>query len=414
MSKVVIYTQAHNSEKTLRRSLDSVLGQTFQDFTYYVGDNCSTDSTRKIIQEYTAKDFRIRPIYYDIDDQTGSGFYRILCSIKHIRDAADFEWLCVLDSDDIYAPSFLQEMLSFSVQKKLDMAICGSRFIDANSGRQMGARSVPEDLIVSGADFGACFPVYHQFMRTLWGKLICRSAVEQADFDRLDENRSVGADTRLAFEFLRHCQRFGVSSKLLHNYSYSSTSASYRLDAKRIGADALQHRATLDFLREKVGTVSEDNLNFLYVVYYYAVINTLEVLVKASNATLEEKLSGIRELLSIDVTLEMLGSDAVGTDERKSLLEELMALIESLGDQTASYEDAVWLGLTCASLLGDQKKYVSFTKLQIRFLLNAHRQEEAEAQLEEWESILPDDLEFQALRTEICAGAPPLTPPADF
>ena len=102
MSEVVIYTQAHNSEKTLRRSLDSVLTQSLQDFTYYIGDNCSTDSTREIIREYAEKDVRIRPIYYDVDDKTGSGFWRILCSIKHIRQAADFQWFCILDSDDVY------------------------------------------------------------------------------------------------------------------------------------------------------------------------------------------------------------------------------------------------------------------------------------------------------------------------
>ena len=88
MSKVVVYTQAHNSEKTLRRSLDSVLRQSFRDFTYYVGDNCSIDGTRDIIREYAIKDARIRPLYYDIDDQTGSGFWRILCSIDHIRNVS--------------------------------------------------------------------------------------------------------------------------------------------------------------------------------------------------------------------------------------------------------------------------------------------------------------------------------------
>lgn len=406
MSKIVVYTQAHNSEETLRRSLDSVLEQSFQDFIYYVGDNCSSDGTRSIIREYAIRDDRIRPIYYDLDDRTGSGFWRILCSIDHIRTAADFEWLCILDSDDIYDPRFLQEMLDFSARQHLDMAVCGSRFIRAGDGQQLGTRSVPLDLVISGADFGICFPVYHQFMRTLWAKLIHRSAVDQADFASLEDNRSVGADTRLTLEFLRHCRRFGISSKLLHSYSLSPSSASYRLDAKRIGADALQHRATIDFLQEKAGTLSPENLSFLYVVYFNAITDTLRVLLNASNATLEEKLSGLRELLSTDVTLEMLESDSIEISRRRELLRNLLTAIEGLGDHIVRYEDAIWLGLTLASLLGDQAEYVRFSKLQIRFLLDTQQLEAAAAQLNEWVSILPNDPELKKLRGEIDANTP--------
>lgn len=411
MSKVVVYTQAHNSEKTLRRSLDSVLRQSFQDFTYYVGDNCSIDGTRDIIREYAIKDARIRPLYYDIDDQTGSGFWRILCSIDHIRNAADFEWLCILDSDDIYDPEFLQEMLDFSAQQHLDMAICGSRFIRADNGQQAGVRAIPQDLVISEASFGVFFPAYHQFMRPLWAKLICRSAVDQADFDALGDNRSVGADTRLSFEFLRRCRRMGISSKLLHSYSLSPSSASYRLDANRIGADALQHRTTVDFLREKVGTLSTQNLGFLYEVYYNAVIDTINVLLNASNVSLEGKLSGLRELLSTDITLEMLESDAVELDRRQNLLKQIVAAVESLGGHVACYGDAIWLGLTVSALLGNQEKYVYFSKLQIHLLINNHRQEEATAQLDEWESILPNDPELKVLRGELCASMQLLHPP---
>lgn len=401
MSEVVIYTQAHNSEKTLRRSLDSVLTQSLQDFTYYIGDNCSTDSTREIIREYAEKDVRIRPIYYDVDDKTGSGFWRILCSIKHIRQAADFQWFCILDSDDVYDREFLQEMLRFSQHQQLDMALCGSRFIRADNGQLLGVRSVPRDLVISGADFGNCFPVYHQFMRTLWGKLICRSAIEQANLDTLGGNRSVGADTRLSLEFLRHCRRMGISSKLLHSYALSPTSSSYRLDAGRAEADALQHRFTVDFLKEKAGVLSKENQSFLYIVYYNAMADTIRVLLNASNATLSEKLSSLRTLLSTDITLEMMQSEVVTMEQRWNLLRQILTMVENLGNQLVCYEDAIWLGSTISALLEDQEGYVLYSKLQIRFLLNTNQREEARTHLEEWEAVLPEDLDIQAMKNEI-------------
>ena len=52
MAKVVVWTQAYNAEKTLRRAMDSILQQTYTDFEYYVLNNASTDGTGAIIEEY--------------------------------------------------------------------------------------------------------------------------------------------------------------------------------------------------------------------------------------------------------------------------------------------------------------------------------------------------------------------------
>ena len=45
-------TFAYNAEKTLRKSVDSVLNQTHKEFVYYLMDNGSTDGTRAI-RSYT-------------------------------------------------------------------------------------------------------------------------------------------------------------------------------------------------------------------------------------------------------------------------------------------------------------------------------------------------------------------------
>jgi len=57
--KTVIFTMAYNAEKTLPRAIDSILGQTFQNFEYYILNNGSLDGTWKIIEEYARRDPRI-------------------------------------------------------------------------------------------------------------------------------------------------------------------------------------------------------------------------------------------------------------------------------------------------------------------------------------------------------------------
>ena len=49
-----------NGEKTISKSIDSLLKQTFDDFKLIISDNASTDSTQKICEEYAKKDNRIQ------------------------------------------------------------------------------------------------------------------------------------------------------------------------------------------------------------------------------------------------------------------------------------------------------------------------------------------------------------------
>lgn len=55
MPKISIITVTFNSEKTLRRAMDSVLGQEYENFEYIIVDGGSTDGTVDIIRSYKDK-----------------------------------------------------------------------------------------------------------------------------------------------------------------------------------------------------------------------------------------------------------------------------------------------------------------------------------------------------------------------
>lgn len=60
MSKVAIWMPAYNEERHLREAIDSVLGQTFTDWTLYISDNRSTDDCFSIIKEFALRDGRVK------------------------------------------------------------------------------------------------------------------------------------------------------------------------------------------------------------------------------------------------------------------------------------------------------------------------------------------------------------------
>lgn len=91
--QTTVITIAHNAERTIGQTIDSVLGQSRGDFEYLLVNNCSTDQTLDILMDYGHKDKRIRIIN---EPQKG-----IMQARNAGLKAARGEWIAVLDADDM-------------------------------------------------------------------------------------------------------------------------------------------------------------------------------------------------------------------------------------------------------------------------------------------------------------------------
>ncbi len=129
--KVTVITSCYNSERFLPECLDSILSQTMQAWELFLLDDGSTDGTRKIIEQYSRLDERIKPYYF----QSSEGPYaRRNFAIK--RTSADF--IVIQDADDIMSPAKLQ-ILCNEIRKDEQLAVVGSfyrLFLDEFNGLQ--------------------------------------------------------------------------------------------------------------------------------------------------------------------------------------------------------------------------------------------------------------------------------------
>ncbi|MDE5712048.1 MAG: glycosyltransferase, partial [Muribaculaceae bacterium] len=57
---VSIVTPSYNSSAFIGETIESILSQTYKNWELLITDDCSTDNSREIIEEYAAKDSRIR------------------------------------------------------------------------------------------------------------------------------------------------------------------------------------------------------------------------------------------------------------------------------------------------------------------------------------------------------------------
>ncbi|NPA33641.1 MAG: glycosyltransferase [Chlorobi bacterium] len=102
---VVIPT--YNREKFLRRTVESVLAQTYPHFEIIIIDNKSTDNTFQIAQQLASEDKRIRVF------QNEKNFERAYSRNRGMQ-LANGQFLTFLDSDDILLPHCLQEAYDFA------------------------------------------------------------------------------------------------------------------------------------------------------------------------------------------------------------------------------------------------------------------------------------------------------------
>lgn len=117
--KVSIIIPTYNRAGTIERAIDSVLGQTYQDFELIIVDDGSTDDTQRIVDSY--KDSRVR--YLRTDERHGANHARNI-GIQN----AQGEYIAFQDSDDVWLEVKLEKQMNV-FQMHDDVDIVFSRFM---------------------------------------------------------------------------------------------------------------------------------------------------------------------------------------------------------------------------------------------------------------------------------------------
>ncbi len=107
--KLVVILPAYNAENFITECLESLLNQTFSDFCILAVNDASTDNTGKILEDYAAKDTRLR-VYHFSENQ---GEPAVMQFTMDILKEMDVEYVARMDADDVCIPQRFERQIQY-------------------------------------------------------------------------------------------------------------------------------------------------------------------------------------------------------------------------------------------------------------------------------------------------------------
>lgn len=220
MELVSIIIPIYNSERYLKRCLDSVLAQTFTEWELLLVNDGSTDGSEAICLEYAASDDRIQ---YFVKDNGGPSAAR-----NYGLRRASGDWLMFVDSDDFCEPELLEEAYQAARQSQADMTVFGYLEIhDTWTGQFHYGR----DAVIDSREFLRALLLSDDLGNYIMNKLYRRKLFDEIYFPEGE----IFEDISTLYKVVLRAERIAVIDRFLYQYFKHSGSVMDRLNEKQLG-----------------------------------------------------------------------------------------------------------------------------------------------------------------------------------
>ncbi|QUX94562.1 hypothetical protein C0J08_03660 [Marinomonas sp. CT5] len=136
---ISVLMNCYNGEKYLREALDSIVAQTYDNWELIFWDNQSSDNSKSILEEYLP-DSRIKYFYAPTHTNLGGGRAAAWSYIKG-------KYLGVLDVDDLWEPSKLEEQVSImESDPEIGVCISNTKFFSEKHSEVLYDSAPPVEL----------------------------------------------------------------------------------------------------------------------------------------------------------------------------------------------------------------------------------------------------------------------------
>lgn len=203
--KVSVCIPFYNIEPYVRRCLDSVLGNTYQNLEVICVNDGSTDGTSAVLHEYAEKDSRV----IVVDKENGG----IVSARQAAMDIAAGDFISFIDGDDWVHPQFFEILLTVQEKTGADAVVCNyamcTEFVESSS-------IVTDKVSCQMVDTSALLSDWHA--RThVWARVYSSELIPETE---VFPNINMGEDTALNLLslFRKQNTRLAIISEELYYY----------------------------------------------------------------------------------------------------------------------------------------------------------------------------------------------------
>lgn len=275
-----IIVPVYGVEKHLRKCIDSLINQTYQNIEIILIDDGSPDNSPQICDEYATKDNRIKVIH-----KRNEG--RVRARQDGVRIATGNYIVCV-DSDDYVSLEYVQAFAEAIARSKADIVCCG--YTEVDEGMEIEHKMSVQEGIYDRMDMEKIifpkllFDQYGQvFSSSVWSKAIKTDLYKKCQL--VDCEVEYGEDTAIIKPCIFQTQRIEIIDKCTYFYVRHAESITRNKKVLSWNGPAMIAKS----IREKIDLTQYD----FQEQYYRLIVRELFPVV-VSQFNKEEDFFGIR------------------------------------------------------------------------------------------------------------------------
>ena len=208
MIKISIITPVLNGEKTLQKTIDSIVDQNFTKLEYIIVDGQSKDKTHKIIT--LNKEF-ISKVIIEKDQNLYDAMNKGI-------QAAQGELIGILNADDYYNDKTLDLVLrTYELSSKKNVVIYGDMYIENNKTKALSIGDLSNKAFIDGE-----FRINHPTV------FVSKSLYQKIGLFNI--NYATGADREFLLRAYQNKANFLKINKPLANFRLGGFTSSYSLN----------------------------------------------------------------------------------------------------------------------------------------------------------------------------------------
>lgn len=299
MSKVSIIVPIYNTEKYLRRCIESIINQTYRNIEVILINDGSTDGSANICDEFMLKDNRISVIH---KKNSGVSF----CRNRGIKLSIG-DYLQFVDSDDYLDIDMTENLVKSIEANDADLVICGYKRIEDLTNSQILRSFAVEERVLGLDGFKQIYDgLYDSYYLNSPCNKLYRAKIIKDNGILFNTNMDLGEDLLFNVDVFKKSASFVISSSCPYNYVVYNTkdtlSSKFRTNHYEIEKSLLNNLMSMYTQNDQI--LYAKQLRNLKRTYSKELINSLKVITDLKTA--RDSFMEIKEICNDSVLTSVL------------------------------------------------------------------------------------------------------------